>query len=775
MRPSPRSASSIFRISYPFRKPLPRYNLYLSLRFQSSSADDAGPSHPLDQPEQPKQPVQPKHETRSHAGLSGVRSRRRRRVGKRIAIGATTLGEPAEILVVQQQPRVVKHEVTASDEYRVPLAPMLDDLEEEMGALNPETVRRAFDEYQALFQPKEQLTPQNWNEIRSVVASSFRSEHLLAYLSESKLRHAPPEHGTETWRAGTSMTVITPHGKRTVKHRVASAEGLKWKRSLAERILRECWQLSMADDVGEQDLHLPPAVISLLLNAEHFSFDEVAAMHQSTIDVTLSSGFVRITGRQKDCEAIRELILDVTAKIREAEMGDVGSFTSISSLPARFLEWLGSTFGVAVKETSSESPPSESPRKIIYLAANQSGAEKALRTANLAIEASRETRVPFSTYLPASKQFAVQKYNIDTHGSWFDRQRSWFRWTVPSFQATSVQGPRTFLFTNHQSELSGGLLSLLRSPAATNTASPNGVSLREAVTASAGKCAFAPKSSFDSSPISAAQLGLLSARRTFTTDVPRVMPFLNSLPLKQSQDGSQSHRIRLIPPSMNANRLPELEVEFTWKPAESSEAEENRFDIRSVNLVCSTSSVDYLLPENSQDLRFTRTLYYDIPAETLAESSNYKALVESIKKPLYEAFISTDTIQEPVPLPPFCHIELPSDLLTELGYEHTGASRPSNQDESALASENNISVEYMLPPIENIIGAQIRHYDFRGRSLWYRLSETGPFLAASTTDVVLELNRLNAGSEEQDFHSFYMAACNMAFGIHKAYASLGAY
>ena len=103
------------------------------------------------------------------------------------------------------------------------------------------------------------------------------------------------------WKPGTSTFVETA-SEGSFADRIASSRYLKGKRFSAEKILRDCWKLGLAGEVGQIDMYLPETSLSLLLNSEHFSFDELASLHEAKIDVTKSFGLIRITGRQHTCE-----------------------------------------------------------------------------------------------------------------------------------------------------------------------------------------------------------------------------------------------------------------------------------------------------------------------------------------------------------------------------------------------------------------------------------------------------------------------------------------
>lgn len=733
MRRHPQSALALWR------SPLsPSVSRPISLRFQSSH----------DAPPHLNRPPRRQWQTRE---------------GQKHLLEVDSLGKPGEIVVVSDLPRgnarnrQRKRKDVAEDAEQMTLSSMLDALDEEASDLTASAVHHAFETFRGTHRPNDTLTPVEWENLRSKLVSSFTYNQLSDYIAESRSKLSGTDEYTGKWRPGTSMFLHTiPEGTRDdVTDRVVTSRDLKGKSLMAEKILRNCWQLSIVNEVGQLDLRLPSASTVLLLNAEHFSFDEVASLHGSSIDITSSLGLVRITGKKNACESICEVILDATTRIREQDVGiEVDKVTSARVFNSEFLEWVGKTYGVAFDKGSSRVPI-----KILYLAENERGADEARRTLNLAINEHRPVQFPFSSYLPASEQASVYHINPGENVSWFDSQLSWFRWAMSSTQSAEA-APSSPIFDSHQSRLSNALLKLLRTSLPTNAQSQTSSRVHESVTAAAGRCLFARKASFEKSVLTAPQLGALSLPRTFTTEIPRIAPFLESLPL-QSKEAARKYDIRLTPSARFADTLPQLDVEILVTLAEMDGVEDT-IKVQSVKSVLSTNSVDYLLPENGLDLRFTHTIGRKVSNETLTETSHYEPLVQSIKESLQGVLVSRNSSLGSVPLPPFCQISVPGDL----------------QSLSDPISHDHITAEYLLPPLSDIEGAMTQLYDFDGRPLSYRFYESGPFLATRTTELLLHMELPNATSElepnhsresiEDEFHAFYNAACKMAFKIHKA-------
>jgi hypothetical protein len=641
------------------------------------------------------------------------------------------------------------------DAQTVTLGSMLEDLEEEFSPLTASAIHERIESHRSSEGLGRKLNEREWEAARNSLASSFTYNQLSEYIQQYDKYESQPEGTRARWRPGTSAFLHADPDLHTgVTKRVATSQDLKGKALLAEQILRDCWQMSIADEIGQLDLRLSPAFLSLLLKAKHFSFDEVAIMHHSSIDITSSLGLVRITGRQTACESMCEIVLDAVARIREDATGIeiAASHPGLNQIYSpRLLEWISERYGVAL-----ESGDSQVPEKILYLAENKEGADNARRILNFALHEVTPSSVPFSTYFPASEPANVYSYNPGDAVSWLDRRKQWFRWAMPSTQSAGTESHSTPFFNSHQTRLSDHLLSLLRQTPVPTASLGGGLTVHESVTAAVGHCLFTRKASVENTTVSASQLGKPSLPRTFSTDIPRIINFLASLRPITPVVGTQFHNIRLTPSSTYAGVAPTLEMKIAFKLGTHLGSPEESFDIQIVKFIQSSNAVDYLLPENGLDLRFTRTVYHELSGDALAESVEYQDLLKSIKSSLRSIFAATVDSRTSTSLPSFCQVALPRNLVQ---------SEPPSFDGPPLTAE------YILPPIQNIRGAAISLYDFADRQLSYSYYETGPFLPARANDVSLDMQIPTTpsdmdGSLETEFHSFYNAACRMAFDIH---------
>jgi hypothetical protein len=710
------------------------------------------------------------HEREAFDGPNSERNRELKDNGKReagkITLDVDTLGKPGQIVVVPSRRRRTlnrNRNRTPENESGGTISSILDELDEESSAPSDKSVQQRIDEVRGSYQLGQTLPAADLKTLWSKLASSFTYKQLSEYISEYS-RNSVVEDKGWTWGSSNSKSQDKSLGK---------TKGFRGKSRAAETIVRDCWQLVAEGERGQLEFRIPAQSISLLLHAEHFSFHELASLHGCSIDVTQSAGLVSLTGKRNDCESVHEIIIDATGRIREDDVGINpyihGDGTSQVFSPD-FLEWVSNTHGVFV-EHKAHRPP----QKILYLAENKLGADNARRTLNLALSNTTSPSTPFSTYLPASELASAYSYKPEAHASWFEKQKSWFRWAMSSSQNAEAENLETPFFDKHQTRLSDELLKLLR--VTTPKIGPV-TGLHESVTAVVGKCLFMQKPSLDDTAISPAQLGRMSLPRAFTKDIPRVSRFINSLMPIRPENEAPLYRLRLSPTS-NAGSPPELEVEVAMN------SNLDGVDIHSVKAILATNSVDYLLPENGLDLRFTRTVSQDLlykpsPHSELPQSSfedpllehssspQIQAMLESLQTSLEGSIVSSGALQGPVPLPIFCNIALPCDLV-----QQSTSQKSKTLDEPT--AENSVSVEYMFPPLTDIRGAVVQKFDFDGRPLDYRYYESGSLLAARTNEVSLgmEIPHINSAAEDDqseqldhEFHSFYNTACDMAFKIH---------
>ncbi|KAL2014694.1 hypothetical protein VTN00DRAFT_2219 [Thermoascus crustaceus] len=757
---------------------------------------------------------------RARRGSINRNRHRRRPEGQRVVLDVTSLGKPGEILVVpnrkrrRQIPEVqeetnTKKQETGKEEDGLPF--MLGELGKELESVaDTAEISNNIENFRSSYRPHDKLNLEAWIELRKTMERSFTADQLWNYISrfeqsdlvsvEGRERNAGSDNAT--WKPGTSLFLETnPEFQERISNRVAAAQDLRGKILLVEKILRDCWQLGVHGEVGQLDVHLPSYAISLLPSSERCSFDNLADSYEANMDIDRALNLVRITGSQHSCEAIRDIIQDSASQIcnEEVSLSPHSGIRNGNSgqLSTEFLQWVEKMYPVVC-----ERKPRESVGTLYYLPENKTEADKARRDIQLALYRQIATPIPFCTYLPTSKKATVYSVNTENTASWFDREKKWFRWATASTRTADPQGFTAPFFDAHQSRISGDLLTLLRGTPNASRDLPERNQITESLTATVGKCLFLEKPGLDETTINATRLGELSLPRIFTTDIPKVAPFIRLLTPFPGSIDRQLHRIRLTPTAEKAHTLPSLELDIEMSGPDVSPYSDRALAIRRVKAVLLENSIDYLIPENGLDLRFTRRIYSDLfnnkrPDGALSNDlfdRNDKVFIESIESSLESILKRVRPGIHDTSLPAFCHISLPRKLIEDMFL----GDRPSKDKDLETAEANGgsdeyIKSEYVFPPLDDFSGSRIHTYDFYGERLTYNYYESGPLLPKHTTNLSLDMDvtddriaqsrnsmntSLSDGTLTQEFHSFYNTACKLAFilGGHreKGFLSAGA-
>ncbi|KAL3433121.1 mitochondrial inner-membrane-bound regulator-domain-containing protein [Aspergillus tetrazonus] len=758
---------NIICVSPPQRSVLVRYQ-----NTSSDSRDSSDPGEPNDHPSDQSSDHPRDHPREHHSNnhkdhtTSNVNTRLRRNKWRnhsglkklKFELDVTTLGRPGEVLVVRERGKrrfAPSGRPPTEDPSDLPL--MLHGIEQDTGHIDSSVVSDRIDSFRQSYQPQDRLAPGAWDDLRSSLRKSFTVPQLSEYLSR-KLKEKPDvleegsADGSQTklgkWRPGTSPFLETGQGRlQSVADRVAATQNIKGKDLLIERILRDCWQLGLVNDIGQLDIRLPAHLLSLLIGSEFFSFEELASLHETGIDVTHSLGLIRVTGKQRSCESVREIIHDYTNRIQSEELnllppGDPRTKAAAQTLSLGFLSWVEATYKV-----SFERGALQIPNRLYVLAENHANADNARRTLNLALNKATLPSVPFSTYKPASYVTYMKPIQVEKVAPWHDRQRLWFRWKLPHEEVRLVRNTG-HLMEKHNPTLSNELLKVLRQAPAT-AGLGSGFEVRESITATLGKCVFAHEPSSEEIRASASQLGQMFPARTFVHEFPRATRLLRKRMPLNIDEGSRSYRIRLVPSALHANVFPTLELELVSTHGGDC-------DLRSAKAVLGESKVDYLLPESAADLRFTRKLTHEL----LTRSQKIPCL-DTLLADLQGCFHKSMTSDSEVPLPVFTSITLPNNLLRLSGPEPD--------------LDGWTTGEYMYPPVNDIQMTHVSEYDAYGQQLFYAPYESGLYGANTTADLFLEINSndhrpsstgvshsaISPQLGPEEFHSFCTTACKV--------------
>ncbi|EEA27591.1 tRNA-specific adenosine deaminase, putative [Talaromyces marneffei ATCC 18224] len=581
----------------------------------------------------------------------------------------------------------------------------------------------------------------------------------------------------EQWQAIASHETVpeednTPSSKMDSKSQKGKKANKLRKDILTERIIRDCWQLEVHDEMGSLKVNIPSQVISVILSSEQYSLEELAHSHGTKIEPFGSLNFIRVSGNRSACESVREIVKAYSAEIHTESfeqplLNDKAWLIDGKEAKGRFLESIAQTLGIYIND-----PGRSSVASAAYTAKDEDFVrlKRDLEFANSAQSANEQ--VPFCADVPSSasgfmKQISTKRRQVM---SLLEREKPWSRWAIPTSIQDYNENSLPPLFSQHKPTFSSEILQVLREKS-TKTGQHG---LEEKLSATIGQCLFRTPSSLDSlTKIHATQLGENSFPRYFHGWLhPKGESLVRTrriFPGDRTQ--IRLHRFRMTPCDPNDSKLPILEVEISvpWVNAPEAKFPFAGPELLSVKVIVEETSIDYLLPEINYDIRFTRALSREVFAVNGTEQPEAlrDALLSSLNKVL---------IDPKQPFPPSCQVPVPAKPLHDI-----------LPDEAQNSSEfaDTIEGKYWFPGVQQALGTMVRTYEYSGERLCYSPNVKGS-LDSKSDQLNLEmfvnsmpsyytrLQRRNNVDEtldpasdtvEQEFRAFYMTACQLAIEL----------
>lgn len=685
----------------------------------------------------------------------------------RKTLDVEALGKPGEIVVLplkERRRRLIENQTRNETQHQDTLPLFMDAVEKEKHAKNRPEFIELLNDMRPHLAPGDTLSKEDWISLRSAIEESFTLSQLTTYLSKySKTEtdiNRDGDMGLEgnhrSWRPGTGDYMDVAADPEADE----SERKLTGKRLLAERVLRECWQLGIVDEIGQLDIHLQPRAISLLLHSEQCSFEELALTHSVKIDVTKSAELVTVTGTQRACESVRRIIEEFVSQIQQESMdlsfvhelhedhGDVSE--------TQFIEWMNKSYGVDI-----EKEPGVPNGTVHYPADSKGTVDRARRDLEFALLTKQKTSVPFTTYLLPSMSASTYTAYPDGAVSWVDKSKPWFRWCVPHQDIDHDEQPP--LFRQQYPTLPADILKLLRG----TSLSQINEDFEETMTAVVGTCLFLRKPEVTKATMSAPELGKSSSPHVFIETIPKQSSFLERLLADPSHGSHNTYRFRLTPSIKNPHPLPVLELEIGLGSVEDDSwwiSSESDFFVRRLKSLTREDSLDFLLPESDFDVRFTRTLARNLLTSFVGyEDDLLVALREQLQHVATNPHVS---------LPAYCYIPLPRALID---------SKDGSEVDREYRPEEKIVGQYLFPPFHLFSGGEFRVYNFGDHKVTYTHHENSPIIAEQTSRLSLDMD-LRADERdpfdettnvrrqrlERRFKDFYHSACKLAFqlGMH---------
>lgn len=706
-----------------------------------------------------------------------------------------SLGKPGQILLVplrKRRRRTIKQQddLTSDDNSNKVTSPVSDAFfgNFKSNEIDNNDYSAYLEELRAPYSPGDTVSREEYIELQAKVEEGFTLSQLSKYYNSFPQRTTPSvsegdievnsnnndiNNDDEQWQATASRETSEDDGlsgAQNPKFRKTKKANSLRKDILTERIIRDCWQLEVQDEMGSLKVNIPSQVISVILSSEQYSLEELAHSHNTKIEPFGSLNFIRVSGNRSACESVREIVKAYCAEIHTESfeqplVNDKSWLIDGKAAKSRFLESIARTFGIYIND-----PGRNSVASAAYIAKDEDFVrlKRDLELANSAQHANEQ--ISFCADVPSSASGFMKRISKKRRKvmGLFEREKPWARWVIPTSLQDYNEASLPPLFSQHKPTLSSEILKVLRENSPNNGQQGH----EEKISAAIGQCLFRAPESLDSvTKINANQLGEHSFPRYFHGWLhPKGESLVRTrriFPGDRTQ--IRLHRFRMTPCDSNASRLPVLEVEISvpWFNDPKAKFPFSGPELLSVKAIVQETSIDYLLPEVNYDIRFTRTLTQEIYGANGTEQP--EALRNAILSPLNG--VLSDAQQ---PFPPGCDVPIPTTMLHDILHNQNSSSSPDT-----------IEGRYWFPGVQQALGTMVRTYEYSGERLCYSPNVKGS-LESKSDQLNLEmfvntkpsyyarLQRRNNIDEtldltsntlEQEFRAFYMTACQLAIEL----------
>lgn len=174
----------------------------------------------------------------------------------------------------------------------------------------------------SLYPSNTRLGAKEWATLHRTIREGFTSNQLSSYFNTyqknnaAKMKSTADGHGSddiEEWAPllnilfdvqGLRADIIPPSFK-------GLRQRLKGKYGLTERILRQCWNLSLRGDIGQLNVTIPTDKTDALLSNEAMHWlRNLADTYNAKIDIFRDDRIVRITAGEESAAETKRVILD---------------------------------------------------------------------------------------------------------------------------------------------------------------------------------------------------------------------------------------------------------------------------------------------------------------------------------------------------------------------------------------------------------------------------------------------------------------------------------
>ncbi|OJD17019.1 hypothetical protein AJ78_02863 [Emergomyces pasteurianus Ep9510] len=640
----------------------------------------------------------------------------------------------------------------------------------------------------------DKLDRSEWRKLRKILEDGFTANQLSDYRKQfepppSTLSQKDTSGAANSgWRPGTSLFLeMDPEAQKQTASRIGSLGHMAGKTALAEMVLRDCWQLSVLGEIGQLDIHLAPHEVFMLLIPDISPLKDLATTYAAKIDVSRSLNLVRITANESSCELVRQGVLEFFPRIisKTVDLPNRGFVFHGKNrrFEERFFRSMQKSHNVfCCKEQGTNQI------KIYFVQETEKDAVEAYRNIKAAVSMTEEDQTRFCTYLSDTEPAVMYSVSYQEFLQWPDRQRRWLRWMKPLSEAktpsgTQSQPPPALTQKGLGSVFEKVCNELFKLPASSAWHRPGEPHIREVVVASLGKSLFAHQQSMKPGKMKFKSISS-TVPRAFAASISNPVSFLQGLSPLPTIDNGTFHRIRLTPSANNKTRLPPIELEFDIVPRFDGKRQFPFPILRKATAIVHGVNMDVLLPETSLDLRFKKSIHYDllegIEAPVLMQSEKPRPDISSLRDAMQNIFWEGTYMQPRMPIS--CELAIPRKLIAK----RSSASAKPDSRRNGQGESDFVMGTYMLPPVRYLRSTQISRFNYKDLELSYSHVHMGPALPEHVIDMSISLGRDNnelrpercqpnthlssavtgitsEGSLQAAFEQFYSHACEMAF------------
>ncbi|PGH17349.1 hypothetical protein AJ79_01233 [Helicocarpus griseus UAMH5409] len=644
-----------------------------------------------------------------------------------------------------------------------------------------------LDEIKSPHKDGEKLDRGEWDRLNKAITDGFTFDQLQAYHRDyfTRFPRDADQEGGSQWRPGTSIFLdLDPLGRTRVASRIDHLKDMTGKAVLAEKIMRDCWQLSIFGEIGQLDIHLAAHEISMLLSPEISCLKDLAATHGAKIEVSRKLNLVRVTANEPACEQVRLGVQDSLLRVIERKVplpNRRGIFPGWR-LDRMFLNDLEKKFGVFCRKEPGEHV------SVYFSHDTEQNADDVCRNIEAAISMPEEGQASLSTYFVDNDSAVMYPVSYPEFLSWRDGLQKWSRWMSLSKPSIDTQSkpPAALIQRGNESVLKKVCDGLFKTPSSHPRRHPGQPHISEVITASVGKSLFAQTK--PTQPTKLKYEGIdHNVSRVFAPNIPNPAPFLERLSLLPQKKAGSSHRIRLTPYGRGQKYFPSVELEIDLKPRPFGKLICQVPVLRKATAIVHTANVDVLLPEAPVDLRFTKETHYDLlegrDASTLKAANEERADISSIIRCVKSMANENDESQPRMPIS--CVLQIPNDIANESRLFKNAEKGRGMEGGKKGSKSSFVKVKYKLPFVHELRDCRISRNNYKDLELNYSEMNMGLALPDRVMDMKLSLGRydnelrpeeckpntrLSSAGElgetlQAAFDPFFDRACEMAFEL----------